>query len=209
MWKMNLKPVLLVTLLMGSNASHKASATTLFVDRNNPACTDLGPGTASAPYCTISAAVANAGPGITILVSPGVYREDVDFSTSGTAGNPLVLQAVGAPVVIDGADDFGSPAQWALASGNVWLAASVTWAPKQVFANEVRLNASTVPPATLPAGSFTYVSGTGLYVNTGGGNPAAHQTAVGHRLEGFHVSGRSWVTTFRLCGLVQTLAREA
>lgn len=192
--KMDLKVLVLAALVTLPTVSSETSAATLYVDSNNLACTDLGSGTPSAPYCTILAAVAAAGPGTTILVSPGVYREEVNVSNSGASGNPLVIQALGAPVVVDGADDFSSPSQWAPVSGNVWLASSVSWPPLQVFADGVRLTSSTAPPAALPSGSFEYVGGTGLYVNAGGGNPAAHRTAVGHRRFGFHISGRSWVT---------------
>ena len=100
---------------------------------------------------------------------------------------------MGSSVVVDGADDFSAPAQWVLVSGNVWLASGVTWSPKQVFANGARLAASTASPAALPALSFKYVSHEGLYVNAGGGNPAAHDLRVGHRLYGFQVAGQSWV----------------
>jgi parallel beta-helix repeat protein len=38
------------------------------------------------------------------------------------------------------------------------------------------------------------VSGTGLYVHAGGGNPAGHRARVGRRNYGFVMYGRSWVT---------------
>src|SRR5512134_2503970 len=53
-------------------------AQTYFVDNQNPAATDTGPGTEEVPYRTILAAItAHRGPGITILVNPGIYREQL------------------------------------------------------------------------------------------------------------------------------------
>src|SRR5262245_43378759 len=148
------------------------SAATYYVDNTNPACAAGGPGTQAAPYCTISAAVAqHPGSGNTILVVAGTYREQVSIPASGASGTPFVIQASSPAVTVDGADDFSSPAQWSPVSGGVWLAASVTWAPKQVFAGTTRLAATTVAPASMPAGTFQYVAGSGLYVNAGGANP--------------------------------------
>jgi hypothetical protein len=46
------------------------------------------------------------GPGLTIVVKPGVYREQITVGASGAAGSPFVFQGAGPGVVIDGADDF-------------------------------------------------------------------------------------------------------
>src|SRR5262249_24071975 len=71
----------LLTILTG-----KAGAATYYVDNQNPAATDAGPGTPATPYRTISAAVTqHGGPGNTILVSPGTYREQVSVSASGAS----------------------------------------------------------------------------------------------------------------------------
>ena len=65
-----------------------------------------------------------------------------------------------------------------------------------MFADGARLsNDSTVTnPAHLPPGTFHWVSGTGLYVNAGGGSPASHLAEVGHRNYGFFISGHSGLT---------------
>ena len=169
-----------------------------YVNGSSSACSNSGPGTQSAPYCTISAALAaHHDPGTTLYVMPGVYHEQVTLPASGVSGSPLVLQGLGSPsnpVVIDGADDFSDPARWTQYSGDVWLAASVTWSPLQVFADNQRLTPSSAPPGSLPARSFEYVAGAGLYVNVGGGNPGTHRAEVGHRLYGVNLSARSWVT---------------
>src|SRR5438445_627136 len=47
--------------------------------------------------------------------------------------------------------------------------------------------------ASLPAGTFQYVAGVGLYVNLGTGNPGSHALLVSRRAYGFRVSSKSWV----------------
>ena len=171
-----------------------AAAAIYYVDNTNPACSSAGPGTQASPYCTISAAASqHPGPGNTILVVAGTYREQVSIPASGASGSPFVIQAGGPSVTVEGADDFSSAALWELVTGDVWLA-DVSWAPKQVFADGARLTASTAAPAAMPARTFQYVSGIGLYVNAGGGSPASHGTLVGRRSYGFTISAKSWVT---------------
>ncbi|MBI3607787.1 MAG: PKD domain-containing protein [Nitrospirae bacterium] len=170
-------------------------AGTFYIDGANPACSNTGPGTASTPYCAISAAAsAQGGPGTTLYVGPAVYREQVTVPASGASGSPFVFQALGPGVVVDGADDLSSTAKWTWYVGDVWLATSVTWSALQVFVDGARLTASGATPDALPARSFRYIAGTGLYVNAGGGNPGGHQALVGHRANGFVLSGKSWVT---------------
>ncbi len=172
-----------------------AAAQIYYVDQSSASCSNTGPGTEAQPYCTITSAInARGAPGVTIRVKPGTYREQVTVNTSGAAGSPLVIEAVGSGVVVDGADSFSTPADWVLLSGNVYRAAGVTWAPLQVFKNGARLTPSTSAPAGLPPNSFTWVSGEGLYVNVGGGNPGSQQLLVGQRTHGFNLNTRSWVT---------------
>ena len=179
----------LLTILAGT-----AGAATYYVDNQNPAATDVGPGTPGTPYRTISAAVTqHGGPGTTILVSPGVYREQVSVSASGSSGLPFVLHATEAGVRVEGADDFSATDLWTQVSGNEWLASTVTWDPKQVFVDGARLAPSTDPPGSIPGNSFEWVSGQGLYANVGGGNPGAHDTQVGHRSFGFTMFTKSWI----------------
>src|SRR5262245_38551613 len=185
-----------VAALLLAGASSPAGAATFYVDRANPNCTSSGPnaGTELTPYCTIQTAVNQRGvAGNTIIVRPGIYREQVSL-TSGAAGSPLVLQAAGPGVIIDGSDDYTTPAQWTLLSGDVWLASTVTWDPLQVFLDGARTDSSVVDPALLPARSYRWVSGVGLYVNAGGGNPATHQAMIGRRRFGITLPARSFVT---------------
>src|SRR5207253_1992962 len=89
--------------------------------------------------------------------------------------------------------DLGNIALWVKLSGNVWRAASVTWSPLQVFADNARLTASTASTGSIPTNSFKYVSGSGLYVNVGGDNPGKHFTEASHRQYSFYLAGVSWI----------------
>ncbi|MFC0503946.1 right-handed parallel beta-helix repeat-containing protein [Micromonospora costi] len=64
---------------------------------SNRDCVPNGDGSVEAPFCTIGAAAAVAGPGQTVLVQPGQYRETVSFSRSGTATAPITFRAVNTP----------------------------------------------------------------------------------------------------------------
>ena len=176
-------------------AASPALAVGIFhVDASHPNCSPAGPGTVDSPYCTINgAAAAQGGPGTTLIVKPGVYREQLGVAASGVAGSPFVIRASGPGVVIDGADLYSSPQRWTPFSGTVHLASDVTWVPALVYVDGVRLTAASGDPASIPAQTFLHVLGIGLYVNLGGDNPGSHQTYVGRRANGFRVSGRSYV----------------
>ena len=184
-------PSVALVALLGS-AAH---AQTYYVDAQSSTCNNAGAGTEAQPYCTIGAAMAaHKGAGITIIVKPGVYREQVTVPASGISGSPFVFQASGPGVVIDGSDDFSNTSLWAVSSGSEYAAASVTWTPTQVFVDGVRLAATTNALGTMPANTFQWVSGTGLVVNVGGGNPGTHTVLVAHRSYGFNLSTKSFVT---------------
>jgi parallel beta-helix repeat protein len=182
-------------LALGTLAATGAGAATYYVDATHPSASGSGPGTESQPYNTITAALmARAAPGNTILVKPGTYRETVTVPASGTAADPLVLRGHGGVPIVDGSEDFSSPARWVPSAGDVYLAASVVWSPKQVFVDGVRFQSSAKPVSSIPINSFKYVAGQGLYVNAGGVNPGVFQTRVGRRSFAFTMNGKSWVT---------------
>jgi hypothetical protein len=121
------------------------------VDASNGACSNLGPGTEAQPYCSIGAAMAaHKGPGITIVVKPGVYREQLTVGASGAAGSPYVIQGRGPGVVIDGADNYANTALWVRSVGNTFVAASVAWTAKQVTVDGARLVPATGTPDAMP-----------------------------------------------------------
>jgi hypothetical protein len=195
-WPTRLVGGFIASLVATTCIATAAGAAEFFVNNASGACSNTGPGTQAAPYCSITAALtAHHEPGVIITVLPGLYREQVTLPASGTSGTPITVraQAGSGAVVVDGTDDFSNTALWTQFSGNVWQAASVTTAPVQVFADDQRLTPSSSAPGSLPSRSFTFVAGSGLFVNAGGGNPGTHQTQVGRRTRGFFVSGKSFV----------------
>ena len=90
---------------------------TFYVDNQNPAASDAGPGTLATPYRTISAAVSQqGGSGTTILVRPGTYAEQVTVGASGVSGSPFVIEAQGVVTL----DAVGQPYGFRL-SGRSWV----------------------------------------------------------------------------------------
>jgi len=183
---------LIVALLVCGFAP--ARAQTFYVDNQSLGASTAGPGTELQPYSTImSAATAHKGAGITILVKPGIYREQVGVPASGADGAPYVFQALGPGVIVDGSDDLSGVARWATTATSAFLAAEVNWTPNQVFVDGARLAKATSADA-MPTGSFFYLAGTGLFVNLGGDNPGAHDVAASRRNYGFTMSTKSFVT---------------
>jgi parallel beta-helix repeat protein len=88
---------------LGARAA-SASTDVLYVDRNDPNCTDTSAGgTLTQPFCTIKKAASVATAGQTVQVASGTYPELVTVSNSGTAGSPIVINAApGASVTVSG-----------------------------------------------------------------------------------------------------------
>ena len=59
----------------------------------DPSGSDDNAGTAESPFRTVSKAAQVAQAGDECVVRPGVYRETVRLSASGTVGNPIRLTA--------------------------------------------------------------------------------------------------------------------
>lgn len=80
-----------------------AATRTLYVDRNNPLCSDSGSGTVEQPYCTINKAATVATAGTEVIVASGTYTEKVTVANSGTDGNRIIIRAAdGASVTVRG-----------------------------------------------------------------------------------------------------------
>lgn len=119
-------------------AGARAAGGTLYVDQNNPSCSTTGGGAAATPFCTISAAAANAGPGTTVVVASGTYNEQVKPPTSGAAGSPITFTtAPGAHVLVTGGapGTTGKPAFYLFSRS--WITISgfaVTTGDKGIYA---------------------------------------------------------------------------
>jgi len=88
-------------LLLASGAAAK----TYHVAQQHPKASDDAAGDADAPWKTISKAAETLGPGDTVVIHAGLYREHVQPHRSGTRWRPITYQAArDETVVITGAD---------------------------------------------------------------------------------------------------------
>jgi parallel beta-helix repeat protein len=100
--RLALAAVVLVFALVQSGLGAAANGT-LYVDRNNPSCSNTGTGSSVQPFCTISAAAAKVTAGQTVEVATGTYPEAVKVVTSGTSTAPISFTAApGATVTVTG-----------------------------------------------------------------------------------------------------------
>lgn len=149
-------------------------------------------------WATVGHAAGQAQAGDLIRVAPGVYRERVEVTASGTATQPIVFGAAGPGAVLDGADA-------AIAAGVSWIAHGggvfrrVTGFDTGHVVTELgRLfrYGSLTELQALAAGApgGFHFDGTTLYVRfSDGSSPSAHVLHVARLEEGFVVDGRSHV----------------
>ncbi|MBD3289857.1 T9SS type A sorting domain-containing protein [candidate division KSB1 bacterium] len=78
-------------------------ASTFYVDQRHPYAGDSNPGTRQLPWLSLEHAAKTAAAGDTVLVTTGVFQEQVRIKNSGTAEHPIVFQTIpSAEVIIDG-----------------------------------------------------------------------------------------------------------
>ncbi|MBR7824742.1 PKD domain-containing protein [Actinospica sp. MGRD01-02] len=88
----------LITASTSPVVAHAASGPTTYYVAQVAACTDLGPGTAAEPFCTVQqAASAATVPGDTVKIEVGSYNDEVDITASGTAAAPITFEAATNP----------------------------------------------------------------------------------------------------------------
>ncbi|MGH2687435.1 MAG: right-handed parallel beta-helix repeat-containing protein, partial [Actinomycetota bacterium] len=172
-----------------------ALATTWSVDRSNALCSDLGPGSEIAPFCTINKARTLAIAGDLVLVHPAVYREQVTPSASGVAGLPITYRASSSGVILLGTDDLSDATGWSSTTTSAWSRSfAPSSAPTQVFVDGGRLALATGAGTTTPGSFFYDAIARILYVDLGGPNPAdGHVVEAGARTYGFSIVGRSHI----------------
>lgn len=84
---------------------------TFYVSVDHPAADDRAVGTAESPVASINEALRRAKPGDLVLVTPGVYREEVCFPVSGEPGRPITLRsAVPRGAIVRGSEVVASQA---------------------------------------------------------------------------------------------------
>lgn len=95
---------------------------TLHVDQRHPQASDNNPGSSEQPFRTISGALNSGliGPGDTLTVAGGIYREELNPRTGGSGPDARVVIRArdDEDVVISGADPIGSPEQ---VDGTTWV----------------------------------------------------------------------------------------
>jgi len=93
-------------------------AGTYHVAQEHPRASDSNPGTAGAPWKTVSKAAAEMLPGDTAVIHQGVYREWVNPARSGSPSAPIVFEAAaGQTVVLTGAEVISG---WVPVREHVW-----------------------------------------------------------------------------------------
>src|SRR5881396_1815444 len=148
-----------------STSTAEGAASTLYVDRANPACSDSGPGSQSQPFCTIGAGAALVTAGQTVQVASGTYPEVVRVARSGAAGASIVFtSAPGAAVTLTGAS-------------NGFALSSVSW----VTVNGFTITGTVSYGINVSGGSHVTLSNNHV---SQAGHPVQGQIAAGIRLSG-------------------------
>lgn len=103
-------------ILTGVFCIDVACARILIVANEQPGAADGNPGTLEKPFLTINAAAQLAGPGDSVLVHRGTYRERVAPLKGGLPGQPVIYQvAAGETVSVKGSDVW---THWQAVSGH-------------------------------------------------------------------------------------------
>ncbi|MEO7837614.1 MAG: PKD domain-containing protein, partial [Acidimicrobiales bacterium] len=156
-----------LVLFFGSPPAAHA-ATTYFVNNGSGACSNTGPGSADAPFCSIQRAATVAAAGDTVQVAAGTYDESVTVANSGTADQPITFMPVtGATVVVRGTG----------ASGNGFKLTNKSYVTVQGFtvagsrsngidvggSDHIVISGNTVSGAGLPVDRLTFANGINLH----------------------------------------------
>jgi parallel beta-helix repeat protein len=168
---------------------------TYTVAGSDPSCSDIGPGTSTAPLCTISAGAGLARAGDTVAVRPGVYAEQVTVPRSGAPGFDLTFTATGPGVVIKGTRDVTDATTWSPTGTAAWSRSyTPPSAPTQVWLDETKLSAAASATSTT-TGTYFYDSlAKRLYVDVGGTNPGTgHSVEAGAQTYAFKVWNEDYV----------------
>lgn len=161
-----------------------------------------GDGSFAAPFRTIQEGVNRAGPGTQVSVADGIYRENVTFPASGTAGNWIQVKAQGGGAILDGSEVLAQDV-WTPYEGrsNVWftkIGPGIGYLARSQkrFYNYADLsgllNARGLNGVDIREGWF-YEPGTSrLYVRVAG-DPANYSWQVPRVNHAFDVDGRDWI----------------
>jgi hypothetical protein len=117
--------------------SPSTKGNTYYVDTNRGS--DRNSGTSlESPFRTIARALPLVGPGDTVLIRKGIYREGINLNnrSSGSPGKPITFGSFGdGEVILDGSTKVGP---WTPVSSSIWQAA-VSFPPVAVVVNSLPL----------------------------------------------------------------------
>ena len=85
-----------------------------------------GDGSAMAPFQTIQLGLNSATPGTQVLVADGIYREEVNFLSSGAENNWIQVKAAGQNAILDGSRELSGDIWEPSNYKNVWYTRVVT-----------------------------------------------------------------------------------
>ncbi|MFH1072356.1 MAG: PEGA domain-containing protein [Nanoarchaeota archaeon] len=85
---------------LSATLTPQSPGTSLYVNSQNPACTDTGPGSSAQPWCTIQKAASTASAGATVYIGDGTYSGKLSPVNSGTAQNRIRFIGAGQNVIM-------------------------------------------------------------------------------------------------------------
>jgi parallel beta-helix repeat protein len=156
---------------------------TYYVDQKAIGASDANAGSAQLPFLTINKANNVAVSGDTVIVRPGLYREQIACKASNVTwrtSEPGVY--IYGTIVMSGS--------WTPISGSIYRTTYVnTTKPLVVLLDGIPYAATLTAPNPLQ-GEFYYDSATGnLDINTGGLDPTGHALEAGNLSTGFTLQG--------------------
>jgi len=173
------------TFTEASGVLSLVAGTSLFVA---PEGSDTNPGTLAAPLRTVAAALSLLGPGCTLYLRAGTYRETLAPACSGTAAAPITIAAYNnETVVLSGCDALTNA--WTLTSNGIYTN-SVGWdlgaGYNQVFVDGVMQHEAQFPNWTT-ANSLLSPPTNGVTVYLGG---RINSSSYSGKANGFYTGAR-------------------
>ncbi|OHD64930.1 MAG: hypothetical protein A2096_15015 [Spirochaetes bacterium GWF1_41_5] len=124
---------------------------------------DDNDGSENKPFKTIGKAIQYSRAGVTIILHRGIYREQINLTTSGTADNYITIEgAAGDEVIIKGSDIIKG---WKKHSDTIWIMENWLTNSQQVFQDGIPLVQIGSNINTIDWGKETNKSGTPLWMN--------------------------------------------
>ena len=153
-----------------------------------PGGNDAATGAADAPFRTIGRAAAEAGPGDTVVIHAGIYREMVTLTRGGTAEDRRITfrPAAGETAVVKGS---GPVSGWQARDGGLWSADFPAPADAQLFLDGNALERRASQAEVAKTARSWCADGPHLVANFGPADPRGRLVEVSVRPAGFTAAG--------------------